>query len=230
MVRPAFTLIELIIAIVVLGIVFISIPFILLNNARSLEQNLLQEAVLLTTTKMGQILSYPWDENSSVAATLAKTEVVEVSVTDAALLRSTEDFRVGHFQEALHRKMTPNALQRAASNIKSDANDLDDIDDFDSNASTVAGTAGAVGYKSDYSLQPSVRYVSDSLNAPSTYGSTSIDMTFTNETTEAGTTTAATSTNIKRIVVTTSKDGNPVITLHAYSSNIGETDYYKRRY
>ena len=229
-----FTLIELIYAIVIIGITFITLPMILINNSRILEQNLVQEAVLVTATKMGQILTFPWDENSRIDGNvLAKTEVVTVSTGDLDLNRSVSapDFRVGHFQEALHRRMVPAsaAATRTASTIGLDEasiNVADDLDDFHNDTDSSSITSGTVaGYKNAYTMNTTVRYVTDS----AVYTNTAIAFNF-------ATAPAAQPSNLKMIEMSTDKTGatggteSNIIVLRAYSANIGETDYYKRTY
>jgi prepilin-type N-terminal cleavage/methylation domain-containing protein len=226
--RRAFTMLELIFAIVIIGLVALTIPTILLTNARNVETNLLQEAVLIAATKMGQTMSYPWDEHSRDPGTLAATDVLTVSGSgNAALARSTEDFRIGHFQEPLRRRMTPSSAERFASTtlgMSADANTTvqDDIDDIDGTSTQITGPSEE-GYKATYTITGSVVYISDA----ATYTNTTIsDFDFI-------TTASAGTTNIKMVQVSVDSDltgsGNDIV-FRAWSSNIGETDFYKRTY
>ena len=234
-----FTMIELIYAIVIMGLVFITLPMILLNNNRSVEQNLLQETILIATTKLNSILSYQWDETSRDANTsisLAKTEVVDTTSAVAALQRVASDFRVGHFQQPLHRRMTPNvdaATRMASTALGADTGDLDDIDDFIvTNDAVITHTAGtAVDYKYDYNMDVTVSYADDNaFRGGTSYASSAIQFSF-----DTAAYTAST-TSLKKVDLLVKADTNndgtdeEIIRLRAFSANIGETDFYKRTY
>ena len=60
--RPAFSMIELIISIVVMGIVVSSLPLILSQTEQSNTYAMQQEAILATKAKIGEILTYDWDD------------------------------------------------------------------------------------------------------------------------------------------------------------------------
>lgn len=148
-------MIELIFAIVVMGIVMISIPMLMISNNESLETNMLQEAVLVGATKMNQVLSNAWDENSidPNSVTLAATQVVD----GAGITRITgTDFAPGHIQQPLHRRMTPNAAPRSVSGSMASEGDSDDIDDFHGSSVPIAATAGPEGYKNNYNVATAV--------------------------------------------------------------------------
>lgn len=229
-------MIELIFALVIMGIVFITLPVILLNEGTNVERNLMQEAIFASATKISQILTYSWDENSAPdTAVLASANVVEV--TSAGLLdRNSSDFRVGHVPQALHRRMTPASAIRSATAVGADADDAgvpDDIDDFN-----VAGTVnltsltGATGYKKAYRVTTTVGYVNDyNFRNATSYASSVIDYTF-----DANTSFTANTTNLKMIEISTDQNNSdgwsaePILVLRSYSANIGETDFYKRTY
>jgi len=230
----AFTMMELIFAIVIIALVSLTIPSILMTNARQTENNLLHEAILIAATQMGQTLSYPWDERSREPdLTLATTDVLNVTNGDVALDRNgITDFRVGHFQEALRRRMTPDSVARNASTTLGrsvDANttlfdDVDDVADLNLtlNPPTSAELLGQ-GYKMTYTVTGAVNYVSDTAS----YNSKAISDFNYSTTSPVGT------TNIKMVEIRV--DGSdapnkPDIIFRAFTSNIGETDYYKRTY
>ncbi len=238
MVRAAFTMIELIFAIVVIGIISVSIPTIMVNNSKNVEVNLMQEAILIVATKTGQVLTYPWDENSRDPGStiLAKTDALNINefFFDGELDRNVSDFRRGHFQQALRRKLTPSNAERSAtaSNLLAlealDLNVADDIDDFNGQ-SVLLTHIGEDGYKKDYNLSASVIYVSD-IAAYVNGGTTPLLFNFTKA--DAGR-----ATNIKMLELNVRARDNagnwplqPDILFRSFASNIGETDYYKRTY
>lgn len=231
-------MIELIFAIVIIGIVAVSIPTIMVNNSENVEVNLMQEAILIVATKTGQVLTYPWDENSRDPGStiLAKTDALNINefVLEGELDRNISDFRRGHFQQALRRKLTPSNAQRnaTASNLLAlealDLNVSDDIDDFNGQ-SLILTHIGEDGYKKDYNISASILYVSDLANYGNG-GNTQLTFAFTRA--DAGR-----ATNIKMLelnVRARDNTGNwplqPDILFRSFASNIGETDYYKRTY
>jgi prepilin-type N-terminal cleavage/methylation domain-containing protein len=238
MVKNAFTMIELIFAIVIIGIVAISLPVIMVNNAKNVESNLMQEAILIVATKTGQVLTYPWDENSRdpLTAILAKTEALNINevTIEAELDRNISDYRRGHFQQALRRKLTPSSNERDATDntlLGSDAGDtiIDDLDDFNGQ-SVVINQLSEEGYKNDYNLSATIVYIDDNANYAAAGGATALTFNFT--TADVGR-----ATNIKMIeldVRARDTAGNwptlPDILFRSFASNIGETDYYKRTY
>jgi hypothetical protein len=226
-------MIELIFALVIMGIVFVSLPLILINNSKSLEDNLIQESIFLTSSKITHIMGLQWDHNSSEfgVGTLAASDVVDVSILGApALNRNFSDFRVGHFQEDKHRRMTPAGTPRSATAIGLEGAIYDDVDDFhgQNNAALVTGAATSrEGYKKAYRTNTTVTYVDDDAGGTFFNGNAVQNFSFT-------TAAAGGTTNLKMIEVSVdqnnSGDWNTTLLLRAYVANIGETDYHKRRY
>ncbi len=230
-------MIELIFALVIMGIVFVSLPLILIRNAESLEDNLIQESIFLTSSKITQIMGLQWDNNSSESGvgTLAASDVVDVAVGAAALNRNFSDFRVGHFQQDKHRRMTPVGNPRSATAVGGDADDVgvfDDVDDFhgQTNAALVQSTStltSGAGYKKAYRTDINVSYVNDGAGGTFFNGNAVQNFAFT--TAPAGGT-----TNLKMIEVSVEQNNSvgweTTLLLRAYVANIGETDYHKRRY
>jgi prepilin-type N-terminal cleavage/methylation domain-containing protein len=237
---PAFTMIELIFAIVIIGITALTLPTILLNNNRSVEQNLEQEAVFVSATKMAQILTYAWDDQSRDPAfglLVAKADVLDVTTGDLDFNRSGSgtDFRRGHFQQALHRRMTPHLTPRVVTDdtaLGAEAGDRDDIDDFNGLSEITIASGTQRGYKNTYTLNMTVGYVDDGVASGVNYFTdTALDFDF-------NTTILNQETNIKMVEISVDKstaaggtfDETNIIVLRSYSSNIGETDYHKRTY
>ncbi len=62
--RKAVSMIELILAIVIIGIAVASVPTILAQVTESQETSLKQEGIMLAKSEMARILRYDWDEHS----------------------------------------------------------------------------------------------------------------------------------------------------------------------
>jgi len=63
--RPAIAMIELIFAIVIIGITLLSAPMIISQSVQSINTNLKQEAIAAAASQISLILTYPWDEKSA---------------------------------------------------------------------------------------------------------------------------------------------------------------------
>jgi len=223
--RNAFTMIELIFAIVIISIGILALPTILLQDASSQEAALMEEGIMMTTTQTAQVLTHSWDANSSpLGAVLSTSEVVDIpgSVGGALDRVAGTDFRVGHFtDEGLRRRMTPASDPRASMGINGAVSNLGSLN---GNVQTVtAADVGAASYKKQYQITTSVSYVNDAAD----YTGSNIVFNFS-------TVGGAASTNIKMIQVTTldttpGSMGNS-IQLTSYSANIGEAEFFKRRY
>jgi len=231
-VRHAFTMIELIFALVIMGIVFLTLPLILIQNADSVEDNIIQESIFLSSSKMSQLLTFQWDENSKEAGIiLSAADVLTVSATgDDELDRNLSDFRRGHFREDKHRRMTPvNNERNASAAVGLEGALYDDIDDFDGIVDfdvIVLPADSTGGYKKNYRADVNVTYVTDDTN----YTANPVNFAFT--TAYPGGT-----TNLKMIETSIAQDRTGAgdwdpnfVLLRAYVANIGETGYFKRRY
>ena len=101
--RKASSMIELVIAIVVMGIAVMTLPMMLertqANNAFAMQQ----EAILAAKTQIGDIITFPWDENSLSTT----SNVVAVLDTDSVGNYQREvntTRRVGHVAQDKRRK------------------------------------------------------------------------------------------------------------------------------
>lgn len=207
MVRFAFTMIELVFAIVIIGITVISLPMMTQATSKGIENSLVQEAIFAASAELNLAVTYHWDENSTEVNstdTLAR-------VIDTGDCNSFTRLRPGHVGQPLHRRCLDSNLTRPSA-IGSDLDDLDDLDDIDSvtqHIFVVSGTgsiSSAHGYKNDYNSTTNVSYA-------------------------AFNDTNASSHNMKKITVTIKDQLGKIITvLSTYSANIGEVDYYKRSY
>ncbi|MFA6193159.1 MAG: hypothetical protein WC665_12510 [Sulfurimonas sp.] len=199
--KSAFSMIELIFAIVIIGISVISLPMMTQATSKGVERNLVQEAIFAASTELNQVLSYQWDENAMDGSNLL-SKVVWTSATDC---NSTTKLRTGHVNQPLHRKCIDNEILRPTIAIDG----LNDIDDA-AHAAQIVFTDSTItqeGYKQTYNSTVTVE--NDAI-----FG-----------------TSIAVNPNIKKVTVTIKDNDAKVITLlKTYSANIGEIDYYKRSY
>jgi len=201
--RSAFTFIGLIFAIVIIAITVLSLPVMNQVLSKGTDGALIQEAIFAAATELNQAVTYRWDENS-LEATSPYAKVLRV---DAADCSAGLNLRVGHVNQPFHRRCTDDDTL-SPSTLGKDAADLDDIDDtIKAAGSLYSGDATtAAGYKKALSTKIDVSYASFA------------DIT-------------ATEKNMKKVTVTVlDASGNTLVVLTTYSANIGEVEYYTRRY
>ena len=63
-VRSAFTMIELIFAIVVIAIAVISLPMMIQSISKGIEGNIIQEGIFAGSAQLNEATTYAWDESS----------------------------------------------------------------------------------------------------------------------------------------------------------------------
>lgn len=213
--RKASSMIELVIAIVIMGIAVMTLPLMLervqANNAFAMQQ----EAILAAKTQLGDIITYPWDENS------LKNNVVAVLDTQSASYQrevNTTTRRIGHVKQDKRRKFFSNETN--ASVIGTATNNITDIADFDTDVAELnklnaadADFAGTLDYRFDFNMTTSVRYINDN----------PVNFVFSDAN-------ISTTSNIKMITVTLQGDNISTFQLRAYSSNIGESELLRRSY
>ena len=225
--RPAIAMIELIFAIMVMGIVMMSVPQLLTTATDSSYVAIQQEGISEAATQVNIIMGYEWDENNTIDG---HTTVLNTN-GNAGL--------GGTLPTPKRRAGTPITSQRlfisydgseynasAVALLGPDGGDLDDMDDFSGTTSLV--TIEVPTDNSDYlekatvNIARTVTYMSDAVGG-GTYTDPGGDNTLMFTPTF---TTLAHTSNIKRIKVTlTSTSGvdelNKTIVLNAFSCNIG---------
>ncbi len=211
----AFSMIELVVSIVVIGIAMMTLPLMLTTIEENNSFAVQQEAILMARTHIGDIVTYSWDENSTNSSF-----DVAVLDTDSSYYKREENTtrRVGHVKADKRRKFFTHETSSTA--IGQEGSAFNDIDDFDDKNGTFQGTINSIfGYKiseDDMTISASVRYVLDTNTTPFDFNISSRPI---------GT------TNIKMIEVSlkdTLLEGN--ITLRAFSSNIGANQLLRRKF
>jgi len=223
--RRAASLLELVIAIVVMGIAMMTLPLMLTTTQSNNTFAMQQEAILAARTQVGDMLTYLWDEHSIDSnGTIA---VLDTNSTYAKFERHNNSVRrIGHVKGNKRRKyFTGKTYATTPSLLGKDGSDStpDDIDDFDTTSATLhtyAESAGVLDYKFDINMTTTVSYINDNFNESQPF--------------EFNTTSIAHTTNIKMTKLTlrgnssSSKDLN--ITLRTYSCNIGANQLLRRSF
>jgi hypothetical protein len=225
--RPAVAMIELIFAIVVMGIALLSAPTLMSTAASSISVALQQEGINEASTRLNMILTYPWDQNNT-DTTQCVPSVLHVSNGDSELDEvGTTERRIGVPLHSAYRTFKCATDEYNASQIGREGTTYDDLDDFaDSNVSLVLESSGSGG--SDYIEQSTVL-----IETEITYIRDDATYTAGEITYAPGSTLGSGTSNIKHIQVTltstnTASELQKSITLKAFSCNIGGYDYEYR--
>jgi hypothetical protein len=224
--RPAVAMIELIFALVIMGIVMMSAPTLIATASKSGFATTQQEAISIAASQVNMIMGYSWDENDANNSYIAP--LLHVSSGDSDLDEyGTTSRRIGTPKESPHSFLRSDGLEfnaTASSNFgagkdtgETSTADNDDIDDFSANTTTLIliETSAADVTDRTLTMDSNISYMSDTAS----YNTNSI--TF-----NADTTTVADTSNIKHIKVTLTSDSgvkelSKKIILHAFSCNIG---------
>jgi len=202
--RSAFTMIELIFAIVIIAISIMSLPRMAQSTSKGLEGNIVQEAIFAASAELNQAVAANWDENSLNDGVSAMARVIPrvVGTCDAA------GHKLGHINQPLHRRCL-NAVTAVANTNTN--NNVDALNDYAKVGAAMSNAATSQsGYKFAYTTTIAVFHNSLTANSVIFDGAARNDM--------------------KKISVTVFNAKTAVTTLNTYSANIGEVDYYKRTY
>ncbi len=201
-------------------------PPLLSQASKSDEFSINQEAILAGATKIGNILTYPWDDK--LIGEINVKHILDTTQGDSELNRYPDNNstrRIGNFKANYRRKFDTNLTY--ASTVLGRAGDTNptaynDIDDFDANSEIING-GGSGDYLMDLNLTTKVFYISDKAN----YSSSST-LNFG----DLNTSIATPTTNLKMIEVkVVNHTNNQVITtLRAFSANIGSYELLYRTF
>ncbi len=217
--KKAFSMIELVISIVVMGMAMMTLPLMLTRIQENSSFAMQQEAILMARTRIGNIITYPWDEHSTDSS--FNVAVLDTDSLNYKRIDSNNARRLGHVEQDKRRKFFTDETN-ATTIGEDELNEIpDDIDDFDDKNGTLQGDKySAFGYKTsegNMNISASVKYISDTPATPFNFDTTGISGTGT--------------TNIKMIQIDLNNsllDGN--ITLRAFSSNIGANQLLRRTF
>lgn len=230
--RPAIAMIELIFALVVMGIVMMSAPMLIATAKESTSVALQQEGINEAASRINMILTYPWDQNDTNDSCIPP--VLHVTKGKLALdMVAGTGRRIGVPIQSNSHTFVCAGKEFNASAIAVDG--LDDIDDFNDGPAgqtlnLVASGTGGKDYieRTTVSMVTTVQYdQEDNPATPPSYNAQTITY-IPSETKE----TTGTS-NVKTITVTlTSTSGveelQKTIVLKAFSCNIGGYEYEPR--
>lgn len=219
--RTGIAMIELIFAIVIMGIVLMSAPMLISNATKSNITAFQQESIAIVASHANALMSYAWDESNTLPNS---SSFLLTTTAGNALLNEATRGAVA----TINRKRRYTPLGSDATAIGANAGDSDDVDDFNGininlTQYTAAQASNIGGYiDQNITIATAVAYHNDNPTGANNYNAAG-QFTF-NLPAVVG---AAGITNIKRIRTTltsVSPDAeirNKQIILHAFMCNIG---------
>ncbi len=227
-IRFAFTMIELIFAIVIISITVVSLPMLMQVTQKSNEASVDQELIFIGSKLMNDVLSESWDEHSIDPTPGGKIpdKVVQIPGGTAKFLPGNVDmnrsFRVGHIRQDNHRKLhsDPTANEYNVSTLGDDNTAVLIVgmeEHIGANKSLTGETGGTIAqdsYKNQgmtYSVE--VNYIDDNTSAPFVFSDNGHN----------------TPSNMRLVTIRINDaTGNEKLVLRSYAANIGEEDYFYR--
>jgi len=203
--KSAFTLIELIFAIIIIAITVLTLPMMSRIIGKGTENSIVQEAIFAAATELNEARTYHWDTNSINPATPnSYAKVIDIN-GQCDNNSSSPRYRLlpGQIEQPLHRRcLDSNTTMPADTNSTT----IETVENAAHGYKLIFlnPTPDKEGYKDKYKSEVSI--------------SDDADFNGSNN-------------NIKRIKVTIESSNGTILTsLKTYVTNIGETDYYKKRY
>ncbi len=206
--KSAFTLIELIFAIVIIAISVMSLPMMTQATSKGIEANIVQEVIFATGAILNESTTYYWDtssmEDTNSSGGYSRVINTTVGGIDECLGGGAPYRRVGHInRQCLDDNTT----------IQDSIGDSDSIEQAEtdySNDLILRGNAAAATYKDSYSATATVNSCKDG-------GCVQFGQENNN-------------TNLKEIEIQVTPTGsaNVLVILRAYVANIGEVEPEKR--
>lgn len=199
--KPAFTMIELIFAIVVMSIAIVSLPVMTQTSDKNTEASIVQEAIFASEAILNEAMAYYWDQNSQYDENLSGD--LSRVINTSGCVAGSPNKRVGHVNRRCLSDLTIGVSNSAA------VNTLDSLENKWNDSNITTGIASAATYK-DSGYKATVNVTESNLGG----------LQFGNTVNDA---------DLKEITLTV-KDGNSntITILRAYSANIGDIEIAKR--
>jgi len=231
--RPAIAMIELIFALVIMGIVMMTAPILISTATKSGYVAIQQESINEAASRINMIMGYHWDENSADEIVLDRILQTASSVTDLAEATYIDGNGTGRRRgtpiESHRGFVKPDGSRVTASFPLINEGIENDIDDFSGVIGLrLAGAGTGANYvEKNVTITTSIAYIDDGTTGtggtynPVSGNTINFDPIFDPSPAIAGT------RNIKSIKATlTSAAGSPdelnkTIILRAFSCNIG---------
>lgn len=204
--RAAFTFLELIFAIVIIGISVVSLPTMIATTSEGIKSNLVQEAIFAASAQLNQAIAANWDANSLVDGENGGINSLARVIDDGTCISDSSSIQDRRKPGHISRRCLEDNTIGISGLTTTDKYALEDY-------------AGTKRLANEDTSQSGYKYIY------------STEITVSQNANFNGTNNA----NIKMIqaaIYDVSDATTPILLtrLRAYSANIGEPDYYKRTY
>jgi len=221
--RPAIAMIELIFALVIIGITLMSAPMLISTAEKSGYVAIQQEAINEAASQLNMVLGYHWDPQTTDERFLDPILIVSNGSSDLDELNTTANPNTGRRQgtpSESYRSFIINGTRLNATAIPATGSATkDDITDFigDTNLTLIQASASEYVETTTININTALMYSPDTVGGG--YNSSSIDYT-------PFSSLGSGTSNIKTIIVTLTNPGavaelSKTIVLRAFSCNIG---------
>lgn len=236
--RKAIAMLELIFAIVIMGIVFMSAPMLVSQASKASLMGTQQEAIAALSTDIGMILTHHWDANDtneSLSSPILVTDSTSVLLNELNTSGVSMGIRAGT-PILSNRSFLSSVGGRLLATPKDNFVDgnFDDIDDYDGKVDRLINTITTSVDTGDYidkqmKFTTTVSYISDT---PTSGGYNTASVGLDNP---FGTGAVGGTSHIKMISITATTDNEATelqkqITLRAFSCNIGSYTLAERTF
>lgn len=224
--RPAIAMIELIFAIVIMGIVMMSAPMLISTASKSGYVAIQQEAINEAATKVNMIMGYHWDENTTdemfldpILGVTAGSSDLDADV-NSSRRKGTPRKSYRSFVRSDGKDDLNASISTSFGNTADGDTEEDDIDDFDGDSTLVSIEYSASDYVENNTTININTVISYSTDTPNEGDYNHPSIKYIPFTASDGT------TNIKSITATLTSSSsldelNKTIVLRAFSCNIG---------
>lgn len=221
--RPGIAMIELIFALLIMGLVLMSAPQLISTATKSSYVTIQQESISEAAAQANMIAGYHWDEADSNESYLDPILLVQAGNGDlnSSAFGRRKGTPIESSRTFIRDDGTVNIPATTVANLGPDGAEKNDIDDYDgisTNLNLIDNRAGNVE-TTTIDINSTVNYISDALTSAGGYNQSDITFAF-------GTGASPQSTNIKAVEVELTSRSNEdeldkKIILHAFSCNIG---------
>ena len=197
--KKAFTLIELLFAMIIVALIFTTVPKIIYISNKSLENVFKEDGIFNMMSKVRDVTINAWDENNT-----NNDDILFTNRNNTLECNSSTDLRIGGFYSS---RSCPNNLY--ASIIKLDENNIDEADDIDDFNNTEENTS-----TQKYTVFTIVKYLDD--NFSYNYNNQSLNFTFPSTSNDSY-------TNIKsvKVILQDNTLDKNISSFEYYGANIG---------
>lgn len=223
-IRPAIAMIELIFALVIMGITLMSAPMLLNISIQSSNTAMQQESIAAASSQLSLILTYPWDEGDT-------NDTTGYGILDTTSVNNDINSTHRWLNSRAYNKNTPSLTVNTSASAKfgyaNDAIPNNDIDDFHNQSnkvtlynadeiSSITDNEGEYLKGTKFDMNSTVIYSDDDHSYTNNF------VTFNDPKAAVATTSSIKLVNVTLTDTTGQAEHNQSVSLYAFSCNIGD--------